>query len=622
MGVSGSGKTTIGLQLSKNTGFPFYDADDFHPKANVDKMASGHPLNDDDRKPWLQLLKDHFDKNKDKDIILACSALKEKYRTFLSEGNYSVQWIYLKGSFETIHMRMKMRAQHYMPAELLQSQFDALEAPSYGWHINIENPIPEINKQLVSKIKNNIMLTDFGVIGLGVMGKSISLNIADHNTTLSVYNRAAEGEEKVVDDFLKQTVSDHQILGFTDLKSFVDSIKQPRKILMMIKAGPVVDIVINNIIPFLGSGDMLIDGGNSHYEDTIRREKLFQEKNLNFVGAGVSGGEEGARKGPSIMVGGNPDAYKLLSPILEPIAARSFDGKSCCGYVGENGAGHFVKMVHNGIEYVEMQLLAELYQLLKANYSYSEIADIFEKWNDGELSSYLLEITIDILRHQTDGQPTLDIILDKAGNKGTGSWSVKAGFDVGTVNTMMSAAVFARYISTFKSLRQNIASKFNNSTPTNSSINLSQLQSAYQIARILNHMQGFDLIANAAKKYNWQIDLSNLARIWTNGCIIRSTLMENCVRYFNNTATLFDNSDLLTQVNENLPYLKMLIKNGIDMEFSMPAFNAAFNYWCALKSAHLPANLIQAQRDYFGAHTYRRNDKPENEIYHTLWTTT
>ncbi len=387
--------------------------------------------------------------------------------------------------------------------------------------------------------------SEFGVFGLGVMGSSISLNIADKGYELSVFNRAEGGEEEVVNRFLSSNKHRDNIQGFTDLKAFIQSMERPRKILIMIKAGPTVDLVLNNLIPLLSKGDIIIDGGNSHYLNTKRRFELAQGHGIAFIGAGISGGEEGARKGPSIMPGGTRESYEFVSEILESIAAKDDFGKTCCTYIGPEGSGHFIKMVHNGIEYVEMQLLAELYALMSKQMSNEAIAEVFEGWNQGVLSSYLLEITIQILRKKEGDKYLLDMILDKAGNKGTGSWSSKAAFDMGIPNTMMSSAVFARYISSFKDTRIKMSGLIDSSHSIEEDLDLVSIEKAYEFARLINHQQGFKLMQLASDTYNWDLNFSDIARIWSNGCIIKSHLMNLLHKEFMCSKDLFE-MDLVT----------------------------------------------------------------------------
>lgn len=461
--------------------------------------------------------------------------------------------------------------------------------------------------------------TSFGVIGLGVMGKSICLNIAEKGIPIAAYNRITKGEEHVVNDFLEENKNFTNLKAFTDLNGFINSLERPRKILLMIKAGKTVDTVIEQLIPLLNEDDIIIDGGNSHYLDTERRTCYLQNKSILFFGAGISGGEEGARKGPSIMPGGSKDDYNLIAPIFESIAARDKDDNPCCAYIGQGGAGHFVKMVHNGIEYAEMQLLAELYSLLTKSVNYNEIANIFKTWNNGELASYLLEITIEILKHKSEDKYTLDTILDKAGNKGTGSWSSKAAFDLGVPNTMMATSVFARYLSSLKIERVTYSKQIDKQLATSEKIDVNSLKDAYKTARIINHAQGFNLIKQASKEYNWNLNLSEIARIWTNGCIIRSQLMNDVIDIFKLSDNLLDNSDTFNTISAHEKCLKELIKTGLNYRVSLHAFSAAYYYWLDMTTEKLPANIIQAQRDYFGAHTYQKIGDSSKSFYHTDW---
>lgn len=459
----------------------------------------------------------------------------------------------------------------------------------------------------------------FGVIGLGVMGRSLSLNIADKGYSLSVYNRAISGEENVVGDFLKEVTECQKIQGFIAIKEFVNSLETPRKILIMIKAGNAIDAVIEQLEPLMSEGDIVIDGGNSHYTDTKRRADHLESLNFNFIGAGISGGEEGARKGPSIMPGGNKSSYEIIAPVLESIAATDSNGSKCCSYIGPDGAGHFVKMVHNGIEYAEMQLLAEIYGLLSVTMSNEEIRTVFLEWNSGALSSYLLEITAKIMTTKNEGQYVLDLILDKAGNKGTGSWSTMAAFELGAVNTMMSSAVFARYVSSFKEKRDVLSKQINHNINNDNQVDLKALKEAYRFARIINHQQGFELMRLASNEYNWELSLSDISRIWTNGCIIRSELMSNCISYFKNNDDLFEHPDVKKELLDKENSVKSILIYGIENRIPLELFSAANTHWISMTTARLSANLIQAQRDFFGAHTYQRVDAPENQFFHTKW---
>ncbi len=468
-------------------------------------------------------------------------------------------------------------------------------------------------------------LAEFGLIGLGVMGKSLSLNLAEKGFQLSLFNRHVEAvEEKVAERFVKEESLLEKASGFDDLPEFVNSLSPPRRILLMIKAGPALDQMIEEMLPFLSPGDVLIDGGNSHYKDTKRRIAFLKTKELHFIGTGISGGEEGARHGPSIMPGGPKEAYDLVSPYLEAIAAKEQLGKTCCAYIGKDGAGHFVKMVHNGMEYAEMQLIAESYGLLRqgAGYSPNEIADMFQSWVQMGLGSYLLEITIKILRTKDGEDWLIDKILDKAGNKGTGSWTTIASAELGIPSTMITAALFARYTSAFKKERiENSAVYEIHKNKTEITIDHVVLKTAYKIARIINHHQGFELMDAASKANGWDLNLSEIARIWTNGCIIRSKLMEDLVKILTSDSRILNNASIFPEVTQSLGGLGKVVQWGIVAKHPVPCFSAALNYLYASTDEQSTANIIQAQRDFFGAHRYQRTDDDSDKTYHTNWPT-
>lgn len=460
--------------------------------------------------------------------------------------------------------------------------------------------------------------SEFGVIGLGVMGKSLSLNIAEKGIPLSVYNRSEGAEANVVVDFLKHNEGFNNISGYVDTEQFMTSIKTPRKILMMVNA-EVVDMVIKQLEPFLGLGDILIDGGNSHFLDTKKRYEKLQKKGIHFIGCGISGGEEGARKGPSMMLGGNIEGYNLIAPILESISAKDKNNNPCCAFIADGGAGHFVKMIHNGIEYSEMQLLAELYAIMSLTMSNEDISKVFTNWNKGDLSSYLLEITANILIKKEGNSYVVDTILDKAGNKGTGNWSSKAALDFGIPSTMITSAVFARYLSSLKEKRVQLSQFISKKDKVSNIPNIQDLENAYRFARIINHQQGFNIINEAAKVYNWTINLSELARIWTNGCIIRSKLMQQISELFKMQNDLFDDNEIINKLESLETSIEDAIKSAISNRVSLDIFWSAYNYWISITSEKLPANIIQAQRDYFGAHTYQKIDASLSQFFHTNW---
>ncbi|MEM1220856.1 MAG: NADP-dependent phosphogluconate dehydrogenase [Bacteroidota bacterium] len=464
--------------------------------------------------------------------------------------------------------------------------------------------------------------SQFGVLGLGVMGQNLALNIADQGYRLAVYNRLATGEENIVPDFLKKVSPQHTVEGFSALPAFIEQLERPRKILIMVKAGNALDQILDQILPLLEPGDILLDGGNSHYHDTQRRQAQLQGTGVHWLGVGISGGEEGARNGAAIMPGGERSAYDQVAPILESLAAPARGGRvtelPCCSYIGSGGSGHFVKMIHNGIEYAEMQLLAEVYLLLKTQMNYEAIAHLLEQWNQQERhASYLLEITIQILRKRAGNGYLLDFILDKAGNKGTGAWSSRAAMELGFPATMMTGAVYARYISSFWEARQRLG-EYGRQPQGGRLPSVKELEESYAFARQINHWQGFSLIRSASNHYQWHLRLAELARIWTNGCIIRSGLMEQLSTLLEE-GPLSENTSFLQSISEKEGAVPSLLKAGLDHRLHLPVFHAAYQYWVGMTSPRGSAQVIQAQRDFFGAHQYQRIDREHTEFFHTNW---
>jgi 6-phosphogluconate dehydrogenase len=467
-----------------------------------------------------------------------------------------------------------------------------------------------------------------GVYGLGVMGRNLALNLEGHGNSVSVYNRKSKGEEKIVEGFLKNEGNGKNFTGSDTIADFVQSLEKPRKILIMVKAGDAVDSVIEELLPHLGKDDILIDGGNSHFEDTERRVKSLRKDGVQFVGMGVSGGEEGARFGPSLMPGSTKKAWKELNEIFEPIAAKSFDGSPCCTLIGSGGSGHFVKMVHNGIEYADMQLIAEAYQIMRSALGMSaiEISRQFSEWNNGSLGSYLFEITADILSVSDDeGEPLVDAILDSAGQKGTGKWTAINALELGLPASVISEAVFSRFVSSLTDLRKrssySVAGPVNHEK-MNAAEMLPVLEDALLSSRMVAHAEGFYMITETSKEYKWDINPAEVARIWQGGCIIRSKLLNNIVAAYEQgyglthllQAPIFANRFRTLQTGWR-KCISMAALHGIPV----PGMMAALSQYDSLRSERLPANLIQAQRDYFGAHTYERIDKPRGQFFHTDW---
>ena len=468
------------------------------------------------------------------------------------------------------------------------------------------------------------MQADIGLIGLAVMGQNLVLNMADHGFTVAVFNRTLSK----MDEFCAGPAKGKKILGARDLKAFAASLKRPRKVMLMVKAGDAVDEFIGHLLPFLEAGDIVIDGGNSHFPDSQRRYEALKAKGILFVGAGISGGEEGARHGPSIMPGGNEAAWPHVKPIFQSIAARSEDGAPCCEWVGEGGAGHYVKMVHNGIEYGDMQLICEAYDLLKtgAHFSYPELHQIFSEWNKGPLNSYLIEITADIFtKLDTDGQPLLEKILDAAGQKGTGKWTGIDALDRGIPLTLIGEAVFARCLSSLKDER--ILASRHYSNPSHSVANRKEFSSlishALYASKIISYAQGFMLMKGASEEYKWKLNFGSIALMWRGGCIIRSRFLGKIKQAYDANPTLASlllDPFFIGEIAHATPSWRKVIAEGVLLGVPLPCFTTALSFFDGYRNGSLPANLLQAQRDYFGAHTYERIDKPRGQFFHTNWT--
>ena len=620
-GVSGVGKSTIGLELANKLDLPFYDGDDFHSDANKSKMASGRPLADADRQPWLRELAEQIGIwNKSGGAVLACSALKEAYRSILSgSATDQVVYIFLLANYKVVNMRLNARTGHFMNAALLQSQFDTLEIPDYGIHIDASKTVEAIVKKIMDQLANK---SEFGIIGLGVMGKSLARNIAQQGISLSVYNRQVPEKEVDVAKRFVESFPNLPLRGFDALESFVSSMASPRNILLMLPAGKAVDEMIGQLTPLLDSDDLIIDGGNSLYTDSIRRAAELEPHAIHFMGMGVSGGEKGALEGPSLMPGGELGNYSRIAETIHAIAAKDKNNKPCCSLIGPVGAGHFIKMIHNGIEYAEMQLLAEVYHFLRYHQAIGpeEIADLFSEWSQTELTSYLLEITATILRTTEGDAHVIDLILDKAGQKGTGGWSVNAALTLGKPLDTIASAVMARGLSSMKDERVRASTIYRNTNDRAKPFNKSKLQEAYQAARIINHAIGFDILREASQQLNWALNLSEIARVWTNGCIIRSNLMEQLVSVFQEfDAHVLLHPSIVDQLRESHSSLASLVSAAMKSGCAVQTLASANNYFLSFIAGQSPANLIQAQRDFFGAHQFQRVDDLSGRYYHFNW---
>lgn len=469
------------------------------------------------------------------------------------------------------------------------------------------------------------MKADIGIVGLAVMGENLALNMESRGFTVACFNRTSEK----VDDFLAGRGAGKNFIGCHDLEALVASLSSPRRIICMIKAGAAVDELLSAVMPLLDAGDIFIDGGNSHFQDTARRVEEAGKRGVLYVGAGVSGGEEGALTGPSIMPGGAPEAWSHVREILQKICAVTPDGAPCCDWIGEGGCGHFVKMVHNGIEYADMQLICEIYHVLKTGLGLSNEAmgEIFRRWNRGPLNSYLIEITADILAFRNrEGEAVLDLVLDVAQQKGTGKWTVQAGLDAGQPLTLMAEAVFARSLAAMKEERLAAAMVLDGPQArfdVDEQAFIDDLEQALYASKIMSYAQGFQILRAMAREQGWALDYGGIARIWREGCIIRAAFLDRIRDAYRQTPDL---SNLCLD-----PFFAQALQNaqggwrrimvaGVLHGIPTPALGAALAYYDGYRSGRLPANLLQAQRDYFGAHTYERVDRSRGEFFHTDWT--
>ncbi|HVU46271.1 MAG TPA: decarboxylating NADP(+)-dependent phosphogluconate dehydrogenase [Terracidiphilus sp.] len=467
---------------------------------------------------------------------------------------------------------------------------------------------------------------DIGLIGLAVMGQNLVLNMNDHGFKVAVFNRTVSK----VDDFINNEAKGTQVVGGHTMEEFIGLLKRPRRVMLMVKAGDTVDQMIDHVLPHLEAGDIIIDGGNSLFTDSNRRTKALAEKGILFIGTGVSGGEEGARRGPSIMPGGNPAAWPHVKDIFQSIAARVEDGTPCCDWVGEDGAGHYVKMVHNGIEYGDMQLICEAYDLLKHGLGLTadELAQVFTEWNKGELDSYLIEISSQIFaKKDEDGSPLVDKILDTAGQKGTGKWTVISALDTGQPVTLIGESVFARCLSALKEER--VAASGILTGPSGKidvgdrATFIEDVRRALYCSKIISYAQGYMLLRAAGEENKWHLNMGGIALMWRGGCIIRSAFLGNIKAAFDKNAGLTNlllDSFFSGAVNKYQASWRKALGHAVQMGVPTPAFSTALAFFDGYRTARLPQNLLQAQRDFFGAHTYERVDQPRGQFSHTNWT--
>jgi len=477
------------------------------------------------------------------------------------------------------------------------------------------------------KGKNLMSKADIGLIGLAVMGQNLVLNMNDHGFTVAVFNRTVSK----VDAFLAGEAKGTRILGAHSIEALVGLLKRPRRVMLLVKAGQPVDNFIELLLPHLEAGDIIIDGGNSNYMDTMRRTAYVESKGLLYIGTGVSGGEEGARHGPSIMPGGSPEAWPHVKDIFQAVSAKVEDGSPCCDWVGENGAGHYVKMVHNGIEYGDMQLIAEAYQLMKVGLGMSadQMHKVLAEWNAGELDSYLIEITRDILAYKDeDGTPLVDKILDAAGQKGTGKWTGISALEMGIPLTMIVEAVLARALSALKDERVTASHALTGPVPdlkVDQDAFVEDLRQAVYASKIISYTQGYMLMRAAAAEYQWNLNYGGIALMWRGGCIIRSAFLGKIKEAYDNhpalTNLLLDDY-FKAQVENAQSAWRRVIARAVEAGIPVPAMSSSLAFFDGYRTERLPANLLQAQRDYFGAHTYERVDRPRGEFFHTNWTGT
>ena len=620
-GVTASGKTSVGKLLSRKLKVPFYDADDFHPSSNIEKMKNGIPLNDSDRRPWLKTLRRNIESwNKDGSAILACSALRESYRSILmADMKIPMQFILLQCPISILKQRLGSRKNHFISPALLDSQIQTLEVPDYGIKVDSNSELEELVKLIVKKVSK---ANDIGVIGMGKMGKNLSLNLSSKGFSVSAYNREIKGEEEsIAADFAKKN-KEFNFTPFNTLPEFIRSLASPRKVFLMINSGHPTDEVLTQLMMLLDPGDIIVDLGNSYFIDSQRRSKFLAQKKIHFLGIGISGGHHGARNGASFMASGDKNVYQVISPVIEKISALDANGKPCSSYLGSDGAGHFVKTVHNGIEYGEMQLISEIYHLMRfhLNMKIDKISNVFKKWNKSDVSNYLLEITSKILETKIDGVHIIDLIDDKAENKGTGAWGVINSIEIGVPFDTLTSSLMFRYLSSMSDERK-IASNTYQINSNKGTIDSKMIEDAYSAARIINHGLGFNLLQKASIKYKWKLNLSEISRIWTNGCIIRSKLMNDWIGILSKKSLKHPllHENIVKKLKKFQPSLSDVVSIAIKLNCGFPVHSSSLNFFLSFTNKSLPSVIIQAQRDLFGMHGLNFKNESEIKNFNHQW---
>ena len=620
-GVTASGKTSVGKLLSRKLKVPFYDADDFHPSSNIEKMKNGIPLNDSDRKPWLKTLRRNIESwNKDGSAILACSALRESYRSILmADMKIPMQFILLQCPISILKQRLGSRKNHFFSPALLDSQIQTLEVPDYGIKVDSNSELEELVKLIVKKVSKT---NEIGVIGMGKMGKNLSLNLSSKGFSVSAYNREIKGEEEsIAADFAKKN-KEFNFTPFNTLPEFIRSLASPRKVFLMINSGHPTDEILTQLMMLLDPGDIIVDLGNSYFIDSQRRSKFLAQKKIHFLGIGISGGHHGARNGASFMASGDKNVYQMISHLIEKISALDANGKPCSSYLGSDGAGHFVKTVHNGIEYGEMQLISEIYHLMRfhLNMKIDKISNVFKKWNKSDVSNYLLEITSKILETKIDGVHIIDLIDDKAENKGTGAWGVINSIEIGVPFDTLTSSLMFRYLSSMSDERK-IASNTYQIKSNKGTIDLTMIEDAYSAARIINHGLGFNLLQKASIKYKWNLNLSEISRIWTNGCIIRSKLMNDWIGILSKKSLKHPllHENIVKKLKKLQPSLSEVVSIAIKLNCGFPVHSSSLNFFLSFTNKSLPSVIIQAQRDLFGMHGLNFKNESEIKNFNHQW---